>query len=82
MKWRKCSPAVHRTCRGPRDELPDGRVIYRCVLTYKVSVTEGGKFEAAIPLTNGYDILLFYLLLNLFRSNGDDQIAPDAETSP
>jgi hypothetical protein len=38
----------------PRDSLPDGRVAYRLVLTYSFNVGEGGKFKAAVPLTNGW----------------------------
>lgn len=36
-----------------RDSLPGGRVAYRLVLTYAFSVSEAGKFTAALPLTNG-----------------------------
>jgi hypothetical protein len=37
----------------PRDSLPGGRVAYRLVLSYSFSVSEGGKYKAAVPLTNG-----------------------------
>lgn len=37
----------------PRDSLPGRRVAYRLVLTYSFSVSEGGKYKAAVPLTNG-----------------------------
>lgn len=38
----------------PRDSLPGGRVAYRLVLSYSFSVSEGGKYKAAVPLTNGW----------------------------
>jgi len=46
-------PPHGRPCSDPRDELPDGRTIYRCVLSYKLAVAEGGKFTPKLPVTNG-----------------------------
>lgn len=36
-----------------RDSLPGGRVAYRLLLSYGFNITEGGKYKAAVPLTNG-----------------------------
>lgn len=35
-----------------RDVLPNGRVIYNLLLTYKLKVTEPGKYKPTIPATN------------------------------
>lgn len=36
-----------------RDSLPVGRVAYRLVLSYTFTISEGGKYTPAVPLTNG-----------------------------
>jgi len=36
-----------------RDSLPGGRVAYRLLLSYGFTISEGGKYIAAVPLTNG-----------------------------
>ena len=33
----------------PRDTLPEGRVVYRLVLGYKLAVTEAGKYMVSLP---------------------------------
>lgn len=38
--------------KAPRDVLPQGRTIHRLVLTYKLSLTEGGKVTPRVPLLN------------------------------
>jgi hypothetical protein len=35
-----------------RDVLPKGRPVYRLLLTYKFTATEGGKFTPRVPLLN------------------------------
>ncbi len=37
---------------APRDTLPEGRVTHRLLLTYKLSLAEGGKFTPTLPLLN------------------------------
>ena len=37
---------------GPRDELPGGRAIHRLILTYKLSLAEGGKVRPTLPSLN------------------------------
>lgn len=39
---------------APRDVLPGGRTIHRLVLTYKFSLTEGGKVTPRVPLLNKF----------------------------
>ena len=38
--------------KAPRDVLPKGRTIHRLVLTYKLSLSEGGKVTPRVPLLN------------------------------
>ena len=40
----------------------NGRVLYALTLTYKVSLSEAGKYVPRVPATNGYD---FFFLLKL-----------------
>jgi tripeptidyl-peptidase-2 len=35
-----------------RDVLPNGRPVYRLLLTYKLSVAEPGKYKPTVPLLN------------------------------
>lgn len=37
---------------SPRDTLPEGRVTHRLLLTYKLSLAEGGKITPTLPLLN------------------------------
>lgn len=37
---------------GPRDTLPEGRVTHRLILTYKLSLAEGGKVTPTLPMLN------------------------------
>jgi tripeptidyl-peptidase-2 len=38
---------------GPRDSpLPNGRVVYRCLLQYSFSLGEAGKYSPCVPLLN------------------------------
>ncbi len=38
---------------GPRDSpLPNGRPVYRCLLTYNVTLSEAGKYTPCVPLLN------------------------------
>ena len=39
---------------APRDVLPENRTIHQMVLTYKLSLTEGGKVTPRVPLLNRY----------------------------
>lgn len=36
----------------PRDTLPEGRVIHRLILTYKLSLAEAGKVTPTLPMLN------------------------------
>ena len=37
---------------APRDTLPEGRVTHRLLLTYKLTLAEGGKVTPTLPLLN------------------------------
>ena len=37
---------------APRDTLPQGRVTHRLLLTYKLTLAEGGKVTPTLPLLN------------------------------
>jgi len=51
--------------------LPVGRVIYRLLLTYKLQVTEPGKYKPTVPLLNStlYECPVESQLLALFDAN-------------
>lgn len=39
--------------QGPRDALPRGRTPHALMLTYKLSLQEGGKITPRLPMMNG-----------------------------
>ncbi|MEW5318316.1 MAG: hypothetical protein WDW38_009545 [Sanguina aurantia] len=56
---------------GPRDLLPEGRTVHRLLLTYKLTVTEPGKYKPCLMLLNEhiYDSSLEAQLYMLHDSN-------------
>ena len=52
--------AVLAPLPGKRDALPNNRVIHSLLLTYKLSVTEGGKHTITLPpLNRCYIVVMF-----------------------
>ncbi|GFR48785.1 hypothetical protein Agub_g10733, partial [Astrephomene gubernaculifera] len=69
--------AVLEPATGERDALPEGRVVYRLLLSYRTSLSEPGKYRPCMPLLEKqlYESPLESQLLQLYDASSQQLLA-------